>query len=922
MTKTILFDCYSFYHGLKLNYDCSQFKCSVPDECSVFNAVYNILHFLTDREFIRLNGTSMSLSAAMLFLPIARSKDALPFYQSLMKKSLQTDLVSVVAMDMGIKNTLFDDCLLSDAWLVGIGGCFVIACVWLYTSSFFVTINTIILIVLSLGMSYFIYVTILRLRFFPFMNLLVLIVIVGIGSDDTFIFMKIWHCIYMEKFRRSANNSSPTPSSSSASDPYNDSKEILVTVMSKTLQHASLSMLVTSLTTAAAFFASYGSSITAVKCFGIFAGTTVMVNYILMITYLPAAVLISERIYCFSRSWFINMGYFTLPVDRVYKFCEQIRTKMEIFVITLVIEYSAYWIILLGSFGLLSVFFITHYPKLKLPDTPNFRLFIDDHPFEIYEAKYKDYFWFEKMYTSSESFKLPIRFIWGIKPEDTGDYLDPMSRGKIQLDDTFNVSAPESQVWLLQFCKSLKLQPFYQMPLGVLLPNCFIENLISWMNRKCKFQNLITEIKIDFYNLFILIIGKDSMSDIDRSPCCESVSFPYPSDVFEYCLPESIFALYETPREFFIPGVAGPKFKIVEKSNMSVVKALVVEGDSNQSFSHSYNEIEDFVNTVQYWFSAELVDAPPGMKNGFFISELDFFDLQDTLSKNTFSTLLISMGVALLVLLFVSLNVLVSLYAIVTVTLSILSIIGTLVLLGWKLNILESVAVSTAIGLAVDFSLHYGVQYRYSSENDRKTSTKFAFRMIGPTLMSAITTAFAGVLMLPSKVLAYTQIGILLVVSMSISWIFSTFFLMSLLSRYGPQFRFGQFSIRKSLFYKNDGANRGVDMINERKGLKNQIDGNIIQKHNNDQLLSTSSSVVACDFMDSETHQMEMDSLSNSVVKTISLNSSATISSMQQLSIDHSSYQKKHSHVKDSTHSINSSLTVCQIENDLDLYKL
>jgi predicted RND superfamily exporter protein len=344
----------------------------------------------------------------MIFLPIARSKDALLLYHNLMKKDLQTDLVGVVAMDMGIKNALFDECLLSDAWLVGLGGIFVIICMWLYTSSFFVTLNTIVAIVLSLGMSYFIYVMVFKLKFFPFMNLLVLIVIVGIGSDDAFIFMKIWHCVYMERFRKNAN-SPLTPSSSFASDPCPDSRDSLVGVMTKTLEHASLSMLVTSLTTAAAFYASYNSSITAVRCFGIFAGTTVMVNYLLMITWFPAAVSISERIYCFSRSWFINFGYFNAHIDKFFKFYSQLSSRVENLIVKLVIEYSLIWIVSLGSFGIISAYFVLQWPKLELPDTPNFRLFVEEHPFEVYEAKYKDFFWFEKSYTSSDSFKLPIR---------------------------------------------------------------------------------------------------------------------------------------------------------------------------------------------------------------------------------------------------------------------------------------------------------------------------------------------------------------------------------------------------------------------------------------------------------------------------------------------------------------------------------
>lgn len=914
MVKALLFDCFQYYHGLKLNNDCTQSKCRVPDECAQFNAVYNILHFLTDRNFIRPNETTENLSAVMLFLPVARSTAALPFYHNLMAKRLQNDLVRVVAMDMGLKNALFDECLISDSWLVGLGGLFVLLSMWLYTSSFFVTINTVIAIVFSLGISYFIYAMVFKLKFFPFMNLLVLIVIVGVGSDDAFIFMKMWHCILKERHKKNIN-SPLTPSSSFASD-TNNPYDSLVGVMARTLQHASLSMLVTSLTTAAAFYASYASSITAVRCFGIFAGTAVMVNYALMITWLPASVSISERIHCFSLNWFSNLKILAGRIGKLVKFYGQLSDKVEQFIIILVLNYAIVWIILLGFVGLCSAVIVLYWPKLELPDTPNFRLFTSDHLFELYDTKFKDLFWFEKMYTSSDSFKMPIRFVWGVKAIDDGNYLDPTSRGNLHLDASFNVSAPESQVWLLEFCHSLKQQPFYQMSFGLLVPNCFIENLIAWMARKCK----------------------DSMSDIDRFPCCEASTFPFSSDVFDFCLPESISSLYETPREIFIPGVAGPKFQIVGRTNTSIVtrvRALVVESDSNQSFSHSFDEISKFVNSVQTWFQEQLKTAPTGMKNAFFISELDFYDLQDTLSKGTVISICMAMGVALIVLLLVTLNVLVSLYAIITVTLTIFTIVGTLVLFGWKLNILESVAVSTAIGLAVDFSLHYGVQYRFSKDpsgvQDRQTSSHYALRrMIGPTIMAALTTGVAGILMLPSNVLAYIQIGIFLVVSMTISWIFSTFFLMSLLSVFGPEYGFGQVSFKSLSRFKNGSSSGAGD-------IKTQIDiiNSTIHHHQNaasEQLLSASSSTAQCELfgsgIGSESH--ELDSLSNSLVavKTMSLDSSQTAPSLSNsmsirpTSFDRS-FKKKKTFVLDQSPSTNSTTTVCQVtDDDSDYYKM
>jgi len=325
------------------------------------------------------------------------------------------------------------------------------------------------------------------------------------------------------------------------------------------------------------------------------------------------------------------------------------------------------------------------------------------------------------------------------------------------------------------------------------------------------------------------------MSSIDRTPCCEISTFPYEPNIFDECLPQSITSLYETPREFFIPGVAGPKFSKYNYTNYSnttiannnnndnakaynssiimnkaIVQALVIEYDSIQSYTMSYSDMFMFVNKIETWFLNELSTAPDGMHNGWFTSDLKFFNLQDTLSKGTILAICMSMSVALIILLIVTLNIFISVYAIITITFTILTTISILILIGWKLNVLESVAVTTAIGLAVDFSLHYGVQYRLSPDADRISATRFALsRMIGPTSMAAITTGVAGGLMLPSKLLAYIQIGVFLIITMTISWLYATFFFTSLLLLFGPEYGFGQFRYPK--LRRNDCNHKNVN---------------------------------------------------------------------------------------------------------------
>lgn len=178
----------------------------------------------------------------MIFLPLAKSMAILPFYQELKQTTLVSDNVAVVAMEFGLKNILFDECLIKEAWLMSLGGLFVLFCIWIYTGSLFLTLMTITAMVFSLAIAYFIYTLVFEFEFFPFMNIIAAIVILGIGADDAFIFCKIW-----EVTKRDANSTLKT--------------------MNTTFRHAFLSMVVTSVTTAAAFFTSYISKITTICCF-------------------------------------------------------------------------------------------------------------------------------------------------------------------------------------------------------------------------------------------------------------------------------------------------------------------------------------------------------------------------------------------------------------------------------------------------------------------------------------------------------------------------------------------------------------------------------------------------------------------------------------------------------------------------------
>ncbi|CAH1965247.1 unnamed protein product [Acanthoscelides obtectus] len=288
-------------------------------------------------------------------------------------------------MDFGIKNSLFDVYLIYDMWLLAFGSLFVFVCIWIYTKSLFLTLMTIIVIVFSLGISYFMYVLVLEISFFPFMNLLATVVAIGIGSDDAFIFCKIWA-------KRKAENEGIA----------------LPELMSDTFQHAFVSMFVTAITTAVAFLGSYISCITAVCCFSIFAGFAVVANYFLMITWFPASLVIWESS-CLTHSKYITNCFmlcyqklccvrsrFQVPCSHFRILTEELWKAKEQWLLDTVLKFKYLWFTLLLIIALLSGFVVLVYPGFQLPDSSEFQLFHMSHPFEQYDFIYKQRFWFRQ----------------------------------------------------------------------------------------------------------------------------------------------------------------------------------------------------------------------------------------------------------------------------------------------------------------------------------------------------------------------------------------------------------------------------------------------------------------------------------------------------------------------------------------------
>ncbi len=79
--------------------------------------------------------------------------------------------------------------------------------------------------------------------------------------------------------------------------------------------------------------------------------------------------------------------------------------------------------------------------------------------------------------------------------------------------------------------------------------------------------------------------------------------------------------------------------------------------------------------------------------------------------RGTYTSLIFSMLFAFVVLLLTSGNVLITLYAMLTIIFIIADTVAVFVLCGWELNILETIIIIMSVGLSVDFSKKIFVFY-------------------------------------------------------------------------------------------------------------------------------------------------------------------------------------------------------------------
>jgi predicted RND superfamily exporter protein len=173
-----------------------------------------------------------------------------------------------------IRQQAFADCIREDSSYAIFSVVFVFLYFIIHLRSIFLAFIGISIILLSFPIAVCITEGIFRVTYFSNLHTLAIFIVLGIAADDIFVFIDAW---------RQSEKVAPMF--------FRDDKKLR---MAYAWRRSVRAMAVTSSTTSVAFISNMFSPLMPIKAFGLFAGVIIPVNYILVVIFMPPAIIFFE----------------------------------------------------------------------------------------------------------------------------------------------------------------------------------------------------------------------------------------------------------------------------------------------------------------------------------------------------------------------------------------------------------------------------------------------------------------------------------------------------------------------------------------------------------------------------------------------------------------------------------------------------
>jgi len=664
----------------------------------------------------------------------------------------------------------------TDGMLAIISLTFVFLWLRLNVSSWFLATVGIVEIFFSIPVGWFLFTVVFQIKYFAFLNSLSIFIVAAIGADDIFIFM--------DAYQQSARVKS-----------WPD----LETRMSWVYRRTGTAMAITSATTCTAFLCTLITPLVQIQSFGIFAALVILIDYVLVMTLFCTSVIIYHNKYesrgcCGGGCWKKNLELTPTDQARIAfeekpegeelkgdRISEFFKTKMAPFILNqrnrlVLFVVFAVWI------G------VAVWQTAQLEPTRETEQFLnEDHPlqksFTILGNEFP---------TADEDLGLPVHYAWGLREVDrTGValLLDPDNFGVPRYIPDMRWDGP-CQTGLLEVCEEFQSLPEYnelikrKNALGTV--SCVWEELLPFYVNAS--QNLGHQTSDGSYCEFVT--GKtwkqtDTNYTIPPDELDGVISDFLSSNKLRSCVEPGTSVRGRYKNEL---GFDGTTLQYVSIS----VEASVLDPFSRKPESVARAEYDQFV-TIQtklternicYSSSADSTSTPEPVimtdLNEIFI----FMNNQSIYVQTAIQSSLLGVAIAFVVLLLATRKLHLAAFASLSIACVLVSVTGTMVLIGWTLGSIESILIGIIAGFSVDYVVHLAHAYETADSEDTAARITESFSTMGISVLNGmITSIAASIPLFFCQLQFFHKFGVFICLTIAFSWIFANFLFMSVLAQ-------------------------------------------------------------------------------------------------------------------------------------------
>lgn len=613
---------------------------------------------------------------------------------------------------------------------------------WWHTGSFFLSCVSLLQTALAFPLAYLIYTYVLRQAYFSALQIFAIFLLLGIGADDVFVFTDAWK-----------------------QAPIEVQKMGLRERMRWTYHRAVTAMFTTTITTAVAFIVTATSPIMPMSTFGVWAAVLIIVQFLMVITVYPCALVVWQKYFRGTRISLSALG----PRERNSDACEiciplawcsnrtvdgELRWLERFFQGAWVsfVQFMRISIVVTA----IAIFGVAVFLALRLePPNEEPQFLPDGHPLTIAKKT------IETEFRNTRNGRLVVDMTWGIldiNREGTSRF-DMDEVGTVVMDKTFDLKQNVTQRHIATVCKLLRDDSRFSSTefAGSLRVSCWIEDFIRWKRNKgrAEFETYNNDASL----LFDVLSFATFRNTINKQP------------FVHYLVDQTILISTDLRR------IVSCNIRIISPNFTNI--AYQEMGNIYAEWQHKLVEIN--------------ADGSPFANKAIVTGGEAWVGqvTQQRLVRTMMRSILLMLLITTLTLSITTLNVGVSFIATFCLAGIISSLLAAIYILGWHIGVTESIITTLALGYSFDGIAHIAMAYTQSSKTDRLSKTQDALTTLGISIVyGAVSTLCSAAVLLLASIFVFSQLAKLVIITISLTLVWSILFLPAFLILIGPQNEF------------------------------------------------------------------------------------------------------------------------------------